>query len=220
MSKIYDPSKVPVPQLILDYCERDPRGLYVPFVVLKTDDGKYHFKINDQYKSRICMMENLCSICGQKLTEDNMWLLGGIGSAFDENGAYIDLPIHRECGHYALQVCPYMAVRNYNSTLDLEKLKMTLPGTSLHNPTVDQDRLPLFVFIRPSFIKHGNVLRGDTYVRAIPPLLDVEFWRDGEIIDSQEDVNIYIKGTKWEKYLYSINQYFTKQSQYIDYEDV
>jgi len=217
----YDPSKVPVPQLILDNCSRDPRGLYVPFVVLQTDDGKYHFKINDHTKSGICLVERLCSICGQDLPDQNTWLLGGIGSAFDENGVYIDLPVHKECGHYALQVCPYMAIRDYHSTLNIEKLKMTLPGTSLHNPTVDQDRLPVFVFIRPAGYE-VRMRNGEQtfYIKARTPLQDVEFWRDGQIIDSQEEVNAHLTGTKWQKYLYKINQYFMKQSQYLDYEDV
>lgn len=192
--------EVPIPQLMLDHCERDPRGLPVPFVVLKDKDGKHHFKINDSEKSAICLVRGLCSICGQAMLSSNKWLVGGIASAFDPGGYYIDLPVHKECGQYALQVCPYLAVRNYNGKIDMMKLQQQLPTTQLHNPTVDQDRLPLFVFTRPSAISFYLRKPDGVLVKPNLPYLEVEFWDEGLQITDLSVVLNKIQNTKWEKY--------------------
>ena len=204
----YDFLSVPIPQLMLDHCEKDPRGYPVPFVVLKDKDGKHHFKINDSHKSGICLVKGLCTICGQPMDKENRWLVGGIASAFDPNGSYIDLPVHKECGHYALKVCPYLAIRNYNGKIDLEKMQKEVDAV-LYNPTVDQDRLPLFVFVRPTGI--GYKLTDDgIYIKPFKPYLEIEFWDEGEEILSFSEVYNRIKGTKWEKYFTQIKTYYGK----------
>jgi hypothetical protein len=196
-------STVPIPQLMLDL-ERDPRGLPVPYVVLKDKEGKHHFKINDSEKSIICVVKNLCSICGKPLISGQKWLVGGIASAFDERGYYIDLPVHKECGTYALQVCPYMAMNNYNGKLDMIKLQQQLPTVALHNPTVDPDRLPLFVFQRPSAITAHMLQEQGLVIKAAKPILEAEFWVEGERILHLEEIVAKLEGTKWEKYLAEI----------------
>lgn len=197
---------IPIPQLMLDNCEVDPRGLPVPFVVLKDTNGKHHFKINDEEKSHRCREERLCTICGTKMIVEDRWLVGGIASAWDEKGYYIDLPVHKKCGEYALKVCPYLAYSNYNGKLDMDKLQAQLPTTLLHNPTVDPDRLPLFVLLRPQ--SFGYFMRSDGVVlKAFPPYLEVEYWNDGTRITDMEVVVEKLTGTKWEKYLNKIVKY-------------
>ena len=134
------------------------------------------------------------------MANDNKWLVGGIASAFDPEGYYLDLPVHKECGHYALKVCPYMAVRNYDGKLDLEKLQKELKNVALNNPTIDPDRLPLFVFTRATLIAFhfkGN----DAYIKPKLPYQEVEFWDEGEEITNFPDIIIKLMGTKWQKYL-------------------
>ena len=84
----------------------------IPYVVLIDPTGIPHFKANDETKVEKCINEKLCSICGDPLEKD-MWLIGGTLSAFHENGCYIDSPVHKECGIYALKTCPYMAYTQY-----------------------------------------------------------------------------------------------------------
>lgn len=197
--------KIPIPQLMLDKCEFDPRGLPVPYIVLKDKHGKHHFKINDQEKTIKCMMKQLCTICGTYMNPNDRWMVGGPASAFDERGYYIDHPIHKECGVYALQVCPYMAFSGYDSKIDISKLMAKFedhPGLILNNPTIDPDRLPLFVFIRPTNITY-NVAVNDIKIKVIPPH-EIEFWNDGERITSMKRVKDKLVGTKWEKYLKNI----------------
>ena len=193
-----DFKSVPVPKMMEEYCEKDSKGNPVPYVVLKDKEGKFHFKINDSMKSANCFTNDLCSICGQIMDGDNQWLLGGIASAFDPGGVYIDLPIHKECGTYALQVCPYLAIRNYTAKIDISRLQNLFKGElELHNPTVDPDRLPVFVFIRPMKIGYNS----NFTVKALNGYHEVQYWRDGKQLFDKEEVKSYIVGTKWEKYL-------------------
>jgi hypothetical protein len=47
-----------------------------------------------------------------------VWFIGGIRCFVLENGAFIDGPMHYECGEYALNVCPFLAVPNYSKRID------------------------------------------------------------------------------------------------------
>ena len=200
----YNPLTIPIPQLMLDHCERDPRGYPVPYVVFKDKTGKHHFKINDSEKSAICMVKTLCTICGQPMTKDDRWLVGGIASAFDKNGSYIDLPVHKECGHYALKVCPYLAIRNYNGKIDLEKMIKETEAV-LHNPTIDQDRLPLFVFTRPTTVQYILKSNG-VFIVPVKPYHEVQFWDEGQQITDLAEIINRLSGTKWEQYLIEIQK--------------
>jgi len=197
---------VPIPQLMLDL-ERDPRGMPVPYVVLKDKEGKHHFKINDTDKSILCMVQSLCGICGKPLKQKDTWMIGGIGSAFDDHGKYVDLPVHGDCGRYALQVCPYMVVRNYNGKVDIEKMEKNIPGVKLHNTTVDQDRLPLFVLIQPDGYQIEITPTGFYVVpKRKKPYLGAEFWVDGKKLTDIWDVRLRLFATKWEVYLPKIEE--------------
>lgn len=206
---------VPIPKQMLENCEKDPRGIPVPFIILKDEDGKHHFKVNDSRKTLYCVIKNLCPICGQDLKKEERWLIGGIASAFDPNGCYIDLPLHKECGIYALKVCPYLAIKSYDGKTDLMKIKSKIKGdVALNNPTVDPDRLPFFVFGRPSAIQYGiNEKAQDVRLAPIRPFLETEFWDEGEQITDLKILTERIVNTKWEKYLKDIvalPQFFMK----------
>jgi hypothetical protein len=199
---------IPIPELMDKFCERDSRGMPVPFVVLKDKEGKHHFKINDTVKTMQCMAAGLCAICGQRMSVNDRWMVGGIASGFDKQGMYIDHPVHHECAEYALKVCPYLASRNYDATkTDLDKLAQKVAGDAiLFNPTVDPDRLPLFALIRPLQIMYfvSKTDPSNIRVQIFGPYHNVQFWDDGEQITDIEVVTQKLTGTKWEKYLKAI----------------
>lgn len=200
----FDWTTVPMPENIAKFCRKDPRGLPVPFVVLQDANGVYHFKVNDGQRTAFALMEKKCSICGQHMQENNRWLVGGIASAFDRGGVYTDIPIHKECGVYALQVCPYLAIRNYNYKTDLDKLSAKIwlkDGLTpeLQDTTIDTDRLPLFVLCRPEEIKIAIRPPDRMFIIPTRPFLEQEFWDEGRQLTIEEALN-KIKGTKWEKY--------------------
>lgn len=193
---------VPIPQLMQDNCETDPRGMPIPFIVLKDNEGKHHFKINDHLKTIKCMQEGLCTICGTKLSYTNRWMVGGIASAFDRAGYYFDHPVHKECGVYALKVCPYLCYGKYVSKTDIEKLQEQVLGANLVDTTIDPDRLPLFVFLRPLQIAYyASKDLSEIKLKALGPYHEIEFWDEGEQITDFHIVELKLQGTKWEKYL-------------------
>jgi hypothetical protein len=198
-----DWSLVPMPENMAKFCRKDPKGLPVPYVVLEDDNGVYHFKINDGRKSALALIGHKCSICGQFMEEDDRWLVGGIASAFDSNGVYYDIPIHKECGLYALQVCPYLAMSNYNSKIDLEKIKakihMDTEKLTLVDTTMDKDKLPLFVLCRSEEIKIVLDPPDRIYLKPTRPFIEQEYWAEGRQLSVDEAIS-RIKDTKWEKY--------------------
>lgn len=178
---------IEIPKLIKDNCKIDKRGLIVPFVVLEDNFGEFHFKVNDNIKQIKAIKENLCAICGTELKED-MWLIGGPGSAFHNNGCYIDSCSHYECSRYALQVCPYLAYSGYNSKTDILKIQEQIDADLLlDNPTVDNNRVPLFVL---SKIKSFEYKNGYIYPRK--PYIDVQFWNNGIQLDDYQAIKIII----------------------------
>lgn len=173
----------------------DKRGFPAPYIVLRDNQGVPKFTINDDRKVEECIKDNLCSICGKTMGED-MWMIGGPLSAFHPQGAYVDIPTHKDCGEYALQVCPYLAVSVYNgkSTMsDIDAGKFTVDdGTQqmiFVNPTQYQDRVPFFVFnkITGYDVQRRGIQR---YIKPHKPYVEVEFWNDGEQITKDQAIEL------------------------------
>jgi hypothetical protein len=187
---------IPVPNKMQDLPTE--RGYPVSVIILHDETGKAHFKINDSRKVDMCMYENLCTICGKKL-DDDKWMIGGPVSAFHPGGVYVDAPVHKECGEYALKVCPYLAVSRYTQQIDIEKLG-TLKfdggeGYGFVNMTQSDERVPFFVF---SKVKKYEVTRRGFNKYLIPekPFLEIEYWTEGEQI-SKEEAGVLFK--RWQQ---------------------
>ena len=102
---------VPIPER-MRHLPVDHRGYPVPVIVITGKDGKPAFAVNDIDMQNRMLDEDRCSICGGKLFRGR-WLVGGCLSAFACKGMFADAPLHEECVHYALQVCPYLAAPNW-----------------------------------------------------------------------------------------------------------
>lgn len=120
-------ARVPLPQRMRTL-RKDVRGYPVPFLVLIDKSGVPQFTINDHTKAFACQRKHLCAICGKKFErnpstfEYEMWFVGGSRCFLHSNGAFLDPPMHRECGEYALRVCPFLAARRYIARIDDAKL--------------------------------------------------------------------------------------------------
>ncbi len=176
--------EIPIPELMKD-CVINKDGLPVPYIVLESE-GVYYFKINEQQKVLDCLVNRKCTICGNALNSE-YWFIGGPASAFHIHGAFNDAPVHKQCGEYALKVCPYLAFARYNSKISFEKLQESLKGKFiLENTTVDTDRLPLFCFIKAT----GYSISTSLLLKPTLPYLEIEFWNDGEKLDDTESIKI------------------------------
>lgn len=76
----------------------------VPFTVFYRN-GKPDFRITDRDKQIQCVTENLCAICGKKMTR--FWFIGGPKSI--DSGMFTDGPMHRECAEFSAKTCPFLS---------------------------------------------------------------------------------------------------------------
>jgi hypothetical protein len=168
------------------HLDRDKRGYPIFFGAYIDNDGTPFFTINDEMKRAAMIRDDLCSICGQKLFRGR-WFVGGPMSAFHAQGAYIDMPMHDECLHYALKVCPYLAVPSWrNGGLAEQHLKQVKAAIIAVDPTMIDDRPAVFVAVMAigQSMTGGNGLQN--YVRPARPYRKVEYWRHGQRLDDAE----------------------------------
>jgi hypothetical protein len=163
----------------MKHLKTDPRGYPIPDGLYIDQDGRAHFTINDETKRQRHLKQRCCPICGKRLKPD-YWFVGGPRSAFDPNGAYIDLPMHDECAHYALQVCPYLAAPNYSGRIDAKTLSKDNATPMLIDQTMIPERPNTFVAV---CCKKFSIIAGGRYVRPTKPYLKVEYWQYGQKVD-------------------------------------
>ena len=90
--------------------EKDERGYPIPHTVAVDSAGKPDFRIIDEEKAGIAILNGRCAICGQSL-QGEAALVGGSNSIGHK--LFVDGPMHRDCAEYAIQVCPMMAAPKF-----------------------------------------------------------------------------------------------------------
>jgi hypothetical protein len=164
---------------------RDRRGYPIPFIVTRDGNGDPHFTMNDTHKAATCAHFELCGICGERLGALKCFV-GGPGSAFHPDGMFFDGPVHRDCGVYALQSCPYLALAGkYARRIGARTLRPgAVPeGTVLitHDPTVHAPQPAVFVLASCRRFR----MQRKHYVPE-RPWAEVRFFRAGQEITSAE----------------------------------
>lgn len=183
---MYNWKSVHLPEKMKDI-ELDPRGYAIPFIVLRDKNDKAHFALNDDRMTEKCIREDRCSICGHEMHEDK-WMIGGPMSTFHPQGCFVDIPVHKECGEYALKVCPYLAVTVYNAKTDVDALQNQEKFDNAYfiNPTQSQDRVPYFVFSKISGYTVKRPRFGERYIYPDKPYLEQEFWNGGKQLSDDQ----------------------------------
>lgn len=168
--------------------DRDPRGYPIPYIILRDKNGKVHFQINDSSLVYDCIRNLKCAICGEELNGD-YWLAGGPLSALHPMGAYIDTPLHKECGTYAMQVCPYLAVSIYSKRLDASTINdENFEGMVFIDPTMMAARPPFFIFCKTETF---TVSIDSRYIHPVRPLQEVQYWKDEETISGEQAAELF-----------------------------
>src|SRR5262245_25896905 len=154
--------------------ERDRRGFPIFATVYCDAAGRPHFTVSDEAKRQWVIRNDRCALCGDKLLRGR-WLIGGPLSAFHERGTFTDPPMHDDCAHYALLVCPYLATPNYSKRLDLATVPTDEHDLIVTDHAVVIDRPAVFVAImfvgKPLWIEGGVTLghQTKTIVRHVKP---------------------------------------------------
>jgi len=166
----------------------DARGYPIPCMVVIDKAGKPHFAINDEQKRFRVIRNDLCSICGTKLFRGR-WFVGGALSAFHPEGAFIDPPMHSECAHFALQVCPYLASPRYSAEIGVAKAKANAAALTdnmiIVDPTMMPGRPHSDMFIALMTTRPIDVF-DNLNLKPKPPYNVVEYWRRGQRLPDQE----------------------------------
>lgn len=176
--------RAPIPPR-MRHLDVDPRGYAIPWLVMRDRNGRAQFTINDEIKRERALRHDLCPVCGTKLFRGR-WFVGGPGSAFHPDGAFIDTPMHAECKDYSMTVCPYLSVKHYDRRIDDRLLDAREKGIIAIDPTLDPARPKLFVALMT--IGQRRVYEGSlpNYVLPKRPYSRVEFWLQGKIISEAE----------------------------------
>lgn len=183
---------IPIPDR-MSHLKVDPRGYAIPYGVVTDKDGTVHFAINDHYVREQSIADDLCGICGTKLFRGR-WFVGGSKAAFHPQGAFIDPPMHSECAHYALQVCPYLAAPRYVREIGLSKATKASKALSDSIVLVDPNQKPerpageLFVALMATGQKHD---KESGYLIPKRPYSRVEFWKHGKKINDEDAATLY-----------------------------
>lgn len=173
---------------------RDRRGYPIPFVVHVDKEGQPYFQLDAASKVNHCMLERRCTMCGQELLGD-CWLVGPYTRAYRPPGIFHDGAVHKECGTYALQVCPFLAAPSYSKMLtpekiqnDLaEKLGGTFVGVNLPRNSTRQATFFVLVKVSRYFLQE---VPGKFNLMPERPFLEEEFWKNGEKITREEALQL------------------------------
>jgi len=180
---------LPIPPELQDN-DRDRRGLPIPFVVYRDVSGAPHFSINNVAAVDLVLDHGLCGLCGKPLKPGQIWLIGGPGSSFMDDGMYIDPFAHEDCGRYAVQVCPFLAAPSYARRVEGRTLKQrdAHDGLELHDNKIAPPR-PLFFVLACTTgfsLVDSDDGSGHRYILPKRPWTHVEFWRDSAPIPQAE----------------------------------
>ncbi len=175
---------IPIPDR-MRHLKVDARGYPVPWGVVVDGDGIPHFAANDESKRMTMLRRDLCSICGGKLFRGRGFV-GGTLSALHPRGAFIDPPMHSECAHFALQVCPYLAAPRYSKEIGPAKIaNANVPDYALF---IDTTMIPgrphsdLFIAVMAT----RQEVHENWNCKPLRPYSAVEYWRHGQRVPDDE----------------------------------
>lgn len=161
-----DLSNVVMPNRVLRL-ERDCRGYPIPYTVQRDAQGRPDFRVVDPQIWMNAVRYKRCGICGEQLGV-HLAFVGG--PACMQNRVFTDLPMHRDCATYALQVCPFLAAPKFAYSRSLSGDVRVMASVSSHRP--EQFGLAM---------SRGVELRrlGDDLVLLAAPFDSVEWWQGG-----------------------------------------
>jgi hypothetical protein len=178
--------------------QRDARGYPVPFLVLIDRSGTPQFTINDARRTAECVSKRLCAICGKRFDRGEMWFVGGSRCFLHTRGAFVDPPVHLECGEYALKVCPFLAMPSYSKRIDDRKLAPD--GLPEGMVTARHDHMLPAHPERFGFgCTHGYRLVGPMgqHLFVVDQWDYVEWWRNGAVINAPDGCP---SDAEWERF--------------------
>jgi hypothetical protein len=152
---------VPMPPRIARL-PRTKHGLPVPYIADEHEDGSPNLGMVESSISGDCHRQRRCSLCGEKLAPAERTFITGPIGMFGSDYGCSDPPMHDDCAHYALRVCPHLVAPGSVAVVITAARYRQCTGTDHRGCD-----LP--------------------YYRPQRPFQRLEWWREGEqIIDRDE----------------------------------
>ena len=129
---------------------RTKHGLPVPYIADQHEDGSPNLGKVVPSISGDCHRQRLCSLCGEKLAPAERTFITGPGA----NYQCADPPMHEDCAHYALRVCPHLVTTGSVSVVITAARYRQCTSTDCRGCN-------------------------DTYYRPQRPFQRLEWWREG-----------------------------------------
>ncbi|EKY4114224.1 TPA: hypothetical protein ACGW3M_001114 [Pseudomonas aeruginosa] len=166
-----DLSTVPMPDRVARL-PRDERGYPTPHFAMFID-GKPDFRRVDHGKWFHAIESRQCGICGGSLGA-HIAFVGGPSSM--QSKLFTDLPMHRDCARYALQVCPFMAAPKFAySNFEKEGVRV--------NPHVSDQRPERFGLAMTKAYRLVQ-LPGQSLALQAGDFVSVEWWLNGKPVEA------------------------------------
>ena len=160
---------------------RDTRGYPIPWTAMLDLDGRPDFRVIDVEKVTMAVNLKCCAMCGEPLGR-HLAFIGGPVSF--KTRLFTDMPMHKECAIYAIQVCPWLAAPNMRYAEKLPKVSGAM--TALHTNEMAEERPDRF-FIGTT--KACRLVRtpGGAVVMQADPWEWHEWWRYGQRVEATEE---------------------------------
>jgi hypothetical protein len=173
-------NEYPIPERMKHLPISEKWGLPVPFFVAEVD-GKPEFRMAAYEAKQICIKEERCWVCGDKLGTYRTFAIGPM-CAINRLGA--DPPMHRECGEYSVHVCPFLINPEYDrrqKDRPPEELQIKPAGQMIaRNPGVT------LLWTTKKHGYHLEVDRSGVLFRLHGPPTDISWWARGRPATREE----------------------------------
>lgn len=163
--------------------DRDERGYPVPYIVMRDGAGRPVFSGNDVLRIAQAVQENRCHICGQDLDDDDVWFVGGQGSALLNGGVglFNDGPMHGDCMRFAVRYCPHLSQRMVRRVGPSKAPAMRAAGYMVRDTTSIPGVPPISVAVQT--VLPWGYSGGVGGMFSVPkPYRRVEYWQDGALL--------------------------------------
>lgn len=161
---------------------RDTRGYPVPAGVLVDAQGKPDFKTTDVSRWVYLVKQNRCGLCGEPLGRHKAFI-GGPKS--HESRLFTDLPMHRDCARYALQVCPYLAAPRFKYAETLTEHEGFIVSKTDIVSTVRPDKFCMAI----ATDYQVRLAPDNTPVLQATPWTSTEWWSQGKLLAEEQAVS-------------------------------
>lgn len=165
---------VPMPPAIA-LLPRDRRGYPIPYSADIKPDGTPDFTTIDMMKWLKACQFRLCGICG-KSVHGRLFFIGG--PRLVKNRYSFDHPMHEECAHYALQVCPFLSMTRAH----YQKLRES-PDHKLMK-TSSRDKPDIFALAKARSYTLEKI-SGDMLLHA-SPWESITWWKEGKEVSPND----------------------------------